>query len=774
MSKAAEKFSAWVLKNRSLTLFLIGFWTLVMAAATLRLQIVTDFEAFFLPGDPDLGTYNQLKASFGSDEFIIVAYEAKESVFDVEPLEELSAITRQLEGLVKQDQLAQVISLANAKEFRASEKGLPLSVPILPPPPLSNLVVFGVQAKIQANPFYRDFLVSKDGKTAFLLVQMSNPRNENSVRINATDAVESVVAPFDKGNIRMAGSPIYLTELYRMIVGNLVWLGGSAFLIVVLLLWLSTRSLLGVLLPMCIMSLSVLWNMGIFGLAGAPITIASSVVVPVIIAISVTGSIYFLLAYEALLKESRTPEEALREAMGHIVTPGFFATLTTSFGFLTLVTAEIKPVVQTGLYTAGGVAASFLLTVTLVPIALSYFPHAAIRGGKAGAANQGEESGVLIRILDRITQINLKHPVPLTIAWGILGLASLAGMALIRVETNPLTFFSPDTPIAKTHRYFENHLGGTLPFDLVVEGEKGDFKRLDAYPNLARLQKFLDGLPELHGVVGTPDVLKEINAAMTNGARTLPYEPQEFQDQARLAELARKYYPLIGRFITEDWSQARFTGRIQGMSSKDLAWLIRKIDSYAKDNLDGRFRYRVTGIVKLLANMIEKIRDSQTTSFGTATVLLWLCFLILLRSPLLATLAMIPNLIPVLLTLGFMGIAGIELDLATVMMPSIAVGIAVDDTFHFYSAFLERLRLGDTPEEAIRWTVHFRGRAFIYTAVVLIAGFGILLLSNLRPVADFGVISAVAIGSALVCELFLSPALLRLAGSAVARKMGRA
>ncbi|MCB0221543.1 MAG: MMPL family transporter, partial [Chrysiogenetes bacterium] len=243
----------------------------------------------------------------------------------------------------------------------------------------------------------------------------------------------------------------------------------------------------------------------------------------------------------------------------------------------------------------------------------------------------------------------------------------------------------------------------------------------------------------------------------------LPYDHSTFSGETRLIDLARNQFPPINQFIDRDWSQARFTSRIEAMSSADLAWLIKKVDSYAGQKLDPRFEYKVTGIVKLLANMIDKVRDSQVASLALAIVLLWICFIVFLRSAVVGTLAMLPNIIPIVTTLGLMGILKIELDLATVMMPSIAIGLAVDDTLHFFSAFRSRALAGDTGPEAIRWTLHFRGRAFLYTSFVLAAGFGILLLSDLRPVADFGIISCAAIASALLADLLFNPALLKLA-----------
>ena len=753
-----ERLASWILKYRKLVLGVEIGLTLIFLLAGLRLRVVTDFEAFFLPGDPDLQAYEELKKSFGSDEFVLVAYEAGQGVFAPEALDEVRALTDSLE---KAQYVAQVISLTNAKEFRAGRDGMPAQIPIVPPGELTNLIVMGIQAKIDANPFYKNFLVSSNGKATFLLVHMKNPRNENFVRLKMTEEVEKAIEPLDKGNIHIAGTPIYLTALYRLILENMIWLGGIAVVLVVGLLWLSMRSLWGVLVPLSIMSLSILWNLGIFGLFGAPITIASSVVVPILVAISVTGSIYFLLLYTDLQRRGMKPEAALKETMVHIIPPGFFANVTTALGFLTLVTAQVLPVVQTGLYTSVGIMLSYLLTITLIPVLVSYFPHASVRPASREAEEAREGRGI-VEFLDRLCRFNLKHPVALTVFWGAVTAVAVYGISMIRVETNPLTFFKKGSPIARNHEFFEKELGGTLPFEFVVKGNKGDFRRLDAYPNLDRLEKFLEAEPALHGVVGTPDVIREVNAAMT-GKRAIPFDPDEFNQETRLVDLARNYMPLVGRFVDPNWQEARFTARIQAMTSNDLDWLLRRVEKYAKDNLAPQFEYKPSGIVKLLANMIDKLVWSQVTSFGMQIVLLWLCCLLFLRDWKLATLAIVPNVIPIVITLGVMGSAGIELNVATIMMPSIACGIAVDDTLHFMGDFHARWKGGQDWDEAIRSTLHFRGRAFIYTAFVLMAGFGILLVSRLLPAAHFGLISVVAIGSALVVELLLTAALLTLA-----------
>lgn len=766
-----QRLSEWILARRRALLAGLILATGVFLFGISRLQIVTDFESFFLPGDPNLVSYEALKRSFGSDEFVLIAYEAEQGVvFSEKALRELRLITA---GLSRVDRVREVVSLTNAREFVATSDGIPVGRSILGGTDPRPADIDEARRKIAANPFYRGLLVSTDESTAFLVVQMQAEAGAgNQARLEMTRAVEQVVGPYDQGNIRVAGTPIYLTELYRLIIDNLLWLGSASALIVVLLLWLSLRSVRGVVLPLGILLLSVLWNMGIFGLAGAPITIASSVVIPLIVAISVTSSIHFLLVYTGLLQDGLKPQDSLLQAMTHIIPPAFYSTLTTSLGFLTLITAEVLPVVQTGLYTACGVMASFLLTITVIPIALSYFPDEPVKR-QVTRTDTPEPDPLLVRALDRVANLNLRHPLPLILLWVVVAGAGVVGIGMIRIETNPLKFFREGSKMAETHAYFEKELGGTLPFDVLVEGPPGAFKDLRAYDNLRRFEEFLKAQPELHGVIGLPDLVREVNYALT-GERSLPYNLQEFGTQVRLIDLARSRYPLVSRFVDVDWSQARFTSRVQAMSSEELSWLIRKIDRYAEQNLDERFDYEVTGIVKLLANMIDKVADSQIASLTFAVGILWVCFIVFLRSFTLGTVAMVPNVIPIIGTLGLMGALGIDLDLATVMMPSIAIGLAVDDTLHFFNAFRHQAKLGTNGEDAIRWTLHFRGRAFFYTSLVLVSGFGILLGSTLRPVADFGIISCAAILLSLLADLLLNPALLRLVRPRLARWESRA
>lgn len=752
-----EQISSFILKRRKLILAFVLILSAGFGYAITRLEIVTDFEAFFLPDDPDLQSYAELKRHFGSDEFILLAYEAQSTVFTTTALKELDQITKRIQGAPN---TATTLSLTNAKEFRSTKDGIPVGMPIVDNVSMTRLDAAIVKAKIEENPFYDNLLVSEDNKTAFIVVQMRNPDNENFVRLEMTRTIEEAIAPFNAdGKIRIAGTPIYLTELYRLIVSNLVILGGAAALLVVVLLWLSIRSLAGIVLPIMILILSVVWNMGIFGATGAPLTIASSVVVPLIVAISVTNSIHFLLAYTGFLNEEKTAEKALLRTMTHIIPPAFFSSFTTAVGFLTLTSARVLPVVQTGLYTAAGVMASFVLTITVIPIVLSYYPKAPAKL----PSEKADGGDLLSRVLDKLAAFNLKNAGALVIAWIVVAGAAGAAISMIRVETNPLTFFREGSRMQRTHAYFEEKLGGTLPFEMIVQGKKDDFKDLRNYANLNRLENYLESIKPLHGVIGTPDLMREIHNALSGEGRRLPYDGATFSGETRLIDLARNQYPPVNQFIDRQWSQARFTSRVEAMSSADLEWLIRKIDAYTGQKLDPRFEYKVTGIVKLLANMIDKVRDSQVASLALAIVLLWICFIVFLRSALLGTLAMLPNVIPIVTTLGLMGLLNIELDLATVMMPSIAIGLAVDDTLHFFNAFRARALVGDHGDEAVRWTLHFRGRAFLYTSFVLAAGFGILLLSDLRPVADFGIISCAAIGSALLADLLLNPALLKLA-----------
>ncbi len=778
-----EKMSRWFLGKRTWVLAIqIAITVACIVASVYKLRIVTELEYFFLQSDPDLVAYETLQKQFGADEFIIFSHTDDDALGQksLEYIQKLVNHVRATPGVIA------ALSAATATDLDSIDLSgtMPkMGEPIIKSTTLSDADKRYAMAKLASTNIYRNLLISPDMKTAFVYVVIEGKPSDPSYRMELTKQMEKArdEAGTPPGVVRMAGTPVYATELYRAIVKDLTILTPIVLLFSVIVLILTFRNLLGVLIPALSMIVSTIWLLGMFAftnipiwaslvdklgsavglpiagqvLGNVPLTIANSVVIPVILVIGVNFSVHIITHYYHTLEEFPDKQEAVVVTMGRMIRPCFYSSLTTAVGFLSLATANVLPVIQTGLITAASIMASFVASITLTPILLYLTtpPKAEVR--------ESVESGLMDKVLKAISKMNRDQSMAVVIAsFAFLGL-SVWGAAYITVETNPIKFFSSRTEFTKNYYFFEQNLGGTIPFEVFIEpSDKGaKLNHVRDYWDMDKIANFLDRQDEITGVLGPSDVMAEGKRALFGGPRMLPTREEEVDGVLRLLPLAKRREPLLSRFITPDGSAARITSRVKAISSTQLTELISRTELYINEQLKPHFTGRVSGVVRLMSNMIDKVTTSQINSLSVSALVMFIQFWIVLKSFSRAFIAFIPNILPVMFTLGVMGALGIPLDLATCMSPSIAIGL-VDNTIHFLIGFNQSMEDGMSYEEAIDYTTNTRGKAFMFSSAILIGGFAILCISDLIPVVHFGILTVTTIIGSLIGDIIMHQALI--------------
>ncbi|RME06404.1 MAG: hypothetical protein D6812_01685 [Deltaproteobacteria bacterium] len=426
---------------------------------------------------------------------------------------------------------------------------------------------------------------------------------------------------------------------------------------------------------------------------------------------------------------------------------------TTAVGFASLTVSEIVPIREFGYFAAFGVAAAFVIAIVLTPIALSFLRRIEVRQQRRKASLQG--------LLAWIAEVNERHPGKVAGISGILCLLAAFGIPRIAVETNFLEFFKKDDPAVFQVRFIEEHLTAIDILKIVLDGgEPGAFKEPERLAFLEALRAFLEAQPEITRTIAIPDFLKKVNQAFHDGdpqAYRLPETRQAVSQYLLLFEGDDRAEEELARLINFDRSRVRVTALVKMIGSRDQEALLGRIASWMKAHCPPGIHFDFSGAVKISATVMNSVVNAQIESFALALVMITGMMILMLRSWKLGLVSMIPNVLPILLTLGLMGWAAIPLNIATAMTASIAIGLAVDDTIHFLSRYqIERKRLGD-PRAAIRTTLLSVGPALITTSVVLFFGFFISIFSSTRPSIHFAILAAVTIVTALLADLFLTP-----------------
>jgi predicted RND superfamily exporter protein len=477
-------------------------------------------------------------------------------------------------------------------------------------------------------------------------------------------------------------------------------------------------------------------------------TVITSNITSLLLILSMAHSVHLIVHYKEVLatRPFLCRLDAVKKAVRQMAVPCFYISATTAVGFLSLLISGIRPVMQFGWFMAFGIALAFAVTFVLVPAGLLLFPN-------------GPSFYRAVKVVSpfrRIASLPVNRPRTVVLAAvcvgilsvvGIMGLPAL-GIPGLGVETIFVDYFHKDTDIYKGLIFVDQEMGGTSSLEVIL------------------VEAFFQDLPHVGKVISARSMTSELQKILAANGQKPPSEagfPPRF--------LLRVLASLSGRggeraalwsYISHDFSTARVFVRLREADPDlDRNALVARVRAFTEGNpdLDG-LKVDVTGVFVLYANMLNSLIDGQIKTFGLVFVAIAAMFLALFRSLRIALLAMIPNILPVLAVLGFMGLADVPLDMNNIMIASVALGIAVDDTIHYIFRFrVEFARDGDYAAAVYR-THESIGRAILLTSVIITAGFSLLVASNFKPTVYFGFFTAFSMTAALFCAITLLPALL--------------
>jgi predicted RND superfamily exporter protein len=748
MSRAPRSLTR---RHPRLVLAAFAALTLLLGAAAPFTRWDANPDRLTVEGSPELAAYRDYLAAFGSDELLVIAFEHP----DLLGRDGLAAIRALTDALFEIEGVEDVASLDTAYDVAFGPFG-PFAAPLLPddlaaaPPPAELL------AQARALPMARDGLVDAEGRTTALIVKprasgLGAEARETQRRVLA--GVDAVLARPEFAGIEfhLAGSPVFNRELERLNTrDNALFTPVAAGLVAVLLAF-ALRSFTATALAMACVGGTVAWVRGGMTLLDVPLDTTTSLLAPLLMVLSVCVVLHVLVRYQRERASGAPVAAAVDEIEAHVLLPAALTAATTVIGFVSLLVSPIPSVRTFGLFSALGAAVAFALGAVGVPAALRAL-------GPSGRAAGRDRAGAL---LHRIAAFSERRAGLVLGATLLLSLAAAASLPRLRVSTHDGEFFPPDHALNRAYDFIEARLGGITPLEVVFESERpAGLRDPAALAAIARLQDFLDDEPATLRGVSTADWVDQARDALEpEERRALPLDAEGLERVAFVLEaVARDDLPY---WVRGDWRAARLSTRSLGLDSEQNAALLRRVEAAAVRALAGvpGVRATVTGLVPVFARMEEYLLDSQIRSFATAMLAIFAVFALLLRSLGWALVAMVPNVVPVLLTLAWMAVAGVPLDVVTVMIASITLGVVVDDTVHLLHGFERARREGLAPGAAMSDALARSGHALLFTGGVLALGFATLALSEFRPTARFGELTAVTIVVALAAELLLLPAL---------------
>ncbi len=720
--------------------------TVVLGFFALRIRVDSAVENLLPTGNADRLYYDGVRRDFGSEEANIVGVFA-DDVFSVDSLTTIDRISR---SLAKIEGVREILSLTTVKGVESGEYGLSVGR-LLRELPKTDEEAAAFRKKVYDSPLYVGNIASRDGKATGIIVLFDLLSDEEFLNRDIEGQIRARVAENAAGiDYAITGIQSLKVRGAEMMKQDLVKFVPISALLVVLVLAISFRTVRGVLLPLSAVSIGVVWTVGVMVLTGRDINMGTLVLPPLLMAIGIAYAIHIVSRYYQEVDSDRTPEEMVEAAMKHSRLPVSIASLTTLIGFATLILNPIVAISDFGTYAVFGIAAIFLMSIFFLPAALSLMPRP--ERGNFGAGPDGAVSG----FLERLGIFAIDH------RWIVVGLAAVMSVVglwfatMIEVETDYLSFFSKDSPVLADNTRIASALGGTQPIYVTIDGDKsGAISTVPMLSAIRDLQLFIAEQPGIDTSFSIADYLSVVHRALNPDSRhPLPATDSDLQ-QILVFLNPEDVAPVV----TRDFRRANLLVRSNLSGSAEISRFVANVEAYAKSRFRRGVQVHVTGSVVLLNRSADTLARGQVIGLAQVLFVLLILMSLLFLSLRAGLMSLLPNIFPIVMLFGMMGLTGITLNISTSMIAVIAIGIAVDDTIHYLTSFNNEVRHSGDPRRAVIHVARSVGRPIVFTSVALCLGFLVVCLSNFKPIQYFGVLAGATMVVALFSDLIFLPAL---------------
>jgi predicted RND superfamily exporter protein len=709
----------------------------------IKVDVDSSIENLLPHGGPALEVYASVRERFVGDDVLIVVW-LSDDLFTPARLAGLKRLTRRLEKLPG---IARIDSLASATFVRSDDDISNVSE-FLVDLPNDSEAARRLKAEALANPLYVGHLVSRDGRGAIMAVHFDPdlPPAGLGDKVNEVAAASEAEA----GDVeQFVTGPVYARlETGRTLFTDIQFVFPLAVLATFLVSAVGLRSLPGVLLPLTVNAIGLLITMAVFIRAGYALNFVTIIMPPVIFVVGFAYAVHVVSDFERMRSAGHDQIAAIKLSLNEVFVPLTLTAFTTGVGFISLMASNIETIQVFGMFCALGTVLSWLCAVTLVPVGLRLLPSGTRH--RAGP-------GALLKLAPALANFDLgNRKIILTVGFFTV-LFSVICAGNIEVGTDYLRNFPADTKIRRDFAEVGKTFSGAIPLQILIESDVPDvFKNPEDLRELDSLQRWIQSQPEVGGVISFVDYMRMLHRTFVPEIEPEHAIPGSFDLSDQLLTLGASED--VEQFADSRYQTTLMHVRSTAVSSNDLGDLVARIETRL-DQLPTRLRGQVTGSSVLLARTMDEITRGQILSLSGALVVIYIILSTLFGSLRVGAIALIPNLLPIVAFFGILGLTGITLNLATSLVATVALGIAVDDSIHYFSRFNTESRRLANEKLGVEHAIAAIIRPVTFTTAGLCAGFLSLLVSDLRNQVEFGVLAAATLFLAWLVDLTVSPAL---------------
>ncbi len=772
------------MKNQDLFFFVLICFLIFFSYSSKNFRLDASSETLLIEGDPDLKYLNEVNQRYGAKEFLVLTFTPEEDMTSDNSINNLLSLKYKIQSL---DWVHNVITildipLLNIKDETLTEKLQNFST--LKSEGVNRIEGFN---EILNSPVFRNFVISEDGKTTGIIVYLKkdskpNFKNKKEREIfrdkvkeknhqNILEIREVIKGYENIAKIHLGGIPMIADDMMTFIKNDIVVFGFGVLLFIIATLWFVFRKLVWIIIPISSCVLSVVVMIGLLGILGWKVTVISSNFIALMLILTMAMNIHMSTRFLQLKKNNSSLKKSdlILLASKKMVWPIIYTVLTTIFAFLSLAFSGIKPIIDFGWMMTLGLLSSFVVTFTLLPTLLNFLDDKKV-------SLQENQKSSLTMSLSNFTAKN-KNKIFLISLFVIV--LSIFGISKLEVENSFINYFKKSTEIYKGMKLIDDKLGGTTPLDIIIKFPKTDYNinenedddwgnaneeddekywfTKDKINKIDRVHKYLETLPAVGKVLSFSSIV-EVATALNDGRELGTLEMGLLY--SKIPETIKK--EIVDPYISIENSEARLSLRIKdSLPNLKRNDLIKQIDYDLKNKLGfEKDEFKLAGVLILFNNLLQSLFKSQILTLGFVMIGIFIMFVILFKNIRLSLIGVIPNFIAAIFILGVIGLLGIPLDMMTITIAAITIGIAVDNSIHYIYRFKEEFKRIGNYEKTLNFCHSTVGIAILNTSITIVFGFSILVFSNFIPTIYFGIFTGIAMLFAMISVLTLLPALL--------------
>ena len=786
----ADFYQTNILKKPK-TIFLVLILVLLSFAYNSKdFRLDASSDTLLIEGDPDLKYLNEITERYGAKDFLVLTFTPKEKITDESTINNILSLKYKIQSL---DWVHSVITILDVPLLNNSEK--PLNER------LNNFVTLKDDEvdkdrgfkEIINSPVFRNFVISEDGATTGIIVNIKKDLGLSKIESTNVKEIEkykdylkkknhnniieirSIISSYDEvAKIYLGGIPMIADDMMSFIKNDIIVFGIGVLIFIIVTLWFVFRKLIWILIPLSSCFFSVLIMIGMLGLLNWKVTVISSNFIALMLILTMAMNIHMSTRYIQL--KANSPEinniDLIFKTTQKMFWPILYTVLTTICAFLSLIFSEIKPIIDFGWMMTLGLLTSFVITFLLLPTLISFIPD----------LNIDIKDKTNSKFTSLLSQVSIKNRGTILTTTFIIIILSIFGISRLEVENSFINYFDKDTEIYKGMKLIDEKLGGTTPLDVIIKFPKNetidvadqddDFEdwgnednsndeqywfTKDKIDKIDKVHKYLDSLEPVGKVLSFSSII-EVATKLNNNKPLGTLEMGVLY--SKIPETIKK--EIIDPYISIKDNEARISLRIKD-SQENLKRneLIQKIKIDLREKLKLKeSEFKLAGVLILFNNLLQSLFKSQILTLGFVMVGIFLMFLILFKNLKLSLIGVVPNFIAAFFILGIIGLLGIPLDMMTITIAAITIGIAVDNSIHYIYRFREEFSQNNNYEETIKLCHSTVGIAILNTSITIVFGFSILILSNFIPTIYFGVFTGIAMLLAMISVLTLLPSLI--------------